>query len=202
MSGRLVGLGGRFGAGKDVVADRLVAEHGFTKVGFSDALLEASLKLDPWIPLNAHEVQFQAGLTGQFVKLSWLVDKLGYVEAKKNPVFREFLQVFGTDVGRDMIDQDVWVNLASKRIARKLAEGESIVLTGVRFQNEVEMVARLAGVNVWVERTGHELPAATGGHISECADDRHDPRSSAYVVVAARESAPPDSGGGASHLAS
>ena len=48
---RLIGLGGKLRAGKDAVGDYLEEKHDFVKLGMSDALNEALLTLNPWIPV-------------------------------------------------------------------------------------------------------------------------------------------------------
>lgn len=140
---RLIGLGGALRAGKDAVGDHLVDKHGFQKLGMSDALNEALLVLNPWIisPHYARPLRYQE-----------LHNLVGYVEAKKNPEVRRLLQVLGTEVGREMISEDVWADIAERKISRLLGSGQSVVITAMRFPNEIEMLDRLGGFSVWVER--------------------------------------------------
>lgn len=146
MTGKLIGLGGKLRAGKDAVGDYLEEKHGYVKLGMSDALNEALLKLNPYIHLEpGHPL-------GEFVLYKFLHDAVGYVEAKKNPEVRRLLQVLGTEVGREMIDPDVWVRIAEKKILRLWENGKSVVITAMRFPNEIEMLERLGGLSVWVER--------------------------------------------------
>lgn len=153
---RLIGLGGALRAGKDAVGDHLVDKHGFQKLGMSDALNEALLVLNPWIisPHYARPLRYQE-----------LHDLVGYVEAKKNPEVRRLLQVLGTEVGRKMISEDVWVGIAERKISRLLGSGQSVVITAMRFPNEIEMLDRLGGFSVWVERDAERRVEglATGG---------------------------------------
>jgi hypothetical protein len=145
VTGRLIGLGGKLRAGKDAVGDYLESEHDFVKLGMSDALNEALLKLDPLIPLGT--------ITPDHQRYSVYLEAVGgYVEAKKNPEVRRLLQVLGTEVGREMIDPDVWVRIAEKKILQHWTEGRDVVITAVRFPNEVEMIRRLGGTSVWIER--------------------------------------------------
>lgn len=144
---RLIGLGGKLRAGKDAVGDYLEEKHDFVKLGMSDALNEALLKLNPWIPTPGLDYA---------IRYQELHDMRGYVEAKKNPEVRRLLQVLGTEVGRDMIDPDVWVKIAEKKILEHWANGKSVVITAMRFPNEIEMLERLGGFSVWVERPDAE----------------------------------------------
>jgi hypothetical protein len=151
MTARLIGLGGRLRAGKDTVADVLVEHHGFRKMGMSDALADALYVLDPVIP------------TG--IRYSAFVRRVGYVEAKKNPEVRRLLQKLGTEVGRDMIGTNVWVDIIEARIRASLAAGIPVAVTGIRFPNEVTMIHRVGGTLVWVSRP--EADNAAPAHASE-----------------------------------
>ena len=149
---RLIGLGGKLRAGKDAVGDYLEEKHDFVKMGMSDALNEALLKINPWIPVPS-------GMSDReetFLPYAHIHEAVGYVEAKKNPEVRRLLQVLGTEVGRDMIDPDVWVSIAEKKIREHWANGKSVVITAMRFPNEIEMLTRLGGLSVWVERPDAE----------------------------------------------
>ena len=153
-SNSLIGLGGRLRSGKDTVADYLVESYGYRKIGFSDALHEMLLVLNPTVNLS-------------FTKSSYadLTTKLGYTGAKKIPEVRRLLQVLGTEVGRNMIDEDLWVNQAEKKIRASWDEGFPVVITGVRFPNELKMIRLLEGRSVWVSRPS--VDAQTSAHSSE-----------------------------------
>lgn len=150
---RFIGIGGHLGAGKDAVADYLVDEHGFLKVGMSDLLLEATLAANPFIRVTLREA-WRLRIWPGFIRARKLVDKVGYVQAKTVADFRLFMQHFGTEAGRDIHGEDVWVNLIAKRIDQLLAEGNDVVLTGIRFPNELQM-AEARGETWWVSRPGY-----------------------------------------------
>lgn len=143
----LIGLGGKLRSGKDALAEYLRSEHDFIVMGMSDALNEALLKLNPWIEVPGGRENFSA-----LQRYQDLHDAVGYVEAKKNPEVRRLLQVLGTEVGREMINPDVWVSMAEKRILGYLSEGRSVVITAMRFPNELDMLERLGGTSIWIDR--------------------------------------------------
>jgi predicted kinase len=160
MVGQVIGLGGRLRAGKDEVASHLAREHGYTVIGMSDALHEAMLALDPIVDVGP--------LYGdiEFERYSDVVAQVGYVEAKKRPEVRRLLQPLGTEVGRGLIGENVWVDITARKIERLLAEGHSVALTGCRFENELRMIHSFAGRAVWVERPSLN-PTPEGVHASE-----------------------------------
>lgn len=162
---RLVGLGGHLRAGKDAVADYLVDSHGFLKLGMSDPLHEAMLVIDPII--GETDLYIDGYNMGQkyVPRYSDLIGHNGYVEAKKNPEVRRLLQQLGTEFGRKMIGENVWVDIAKRTILDHLAEGRSVAITGIRYPNELTMIRDLGGVTWWVDRPGGS--AAVSVHASE-----------------------------------
>ena len=65
--------------------------------------------------------------------------------------FRQTLQLYGTEYRRRQ-DPDYWV----KRLEEKLQGLERVVIDDVRFLNEVEMVQRLGGRVIRIDRPGAE----------------------------------------------
>lgn len=158
----LIGLGGRLRAGKDAVADYLVEHHGFVKLGMSDALNEAMNRLNPIVGVE----QNLRGLKA--VRYAELVEREGYVEAKKNAEVRKLLQRLGTEVGRNLLGEDTWTTPAGRTIEPLLLEGKSVVITGIRYPNEATLIQQFAGYSVWVERPSEvDSSAPAAAHSSE-----------------------------------
>ncbi len=168
----LIGLGGLKRAGKDAVADILVAEYGFVKIGMSDPLHEAMLALDPIIPINEYADAGGFGAVGRFVRYSELVAQVGYVNAKTNTEARRLLQKLGTEVSRNLVGENVWVDIATRSILHHLDAGTPVVVTGIRFDNELFAIEDIGGDTVWIERPEVTEAAArsestTAAHASE-----------------------------------
>lgn len=163
---KVVGIGGKLASGKDAIADRLVSVHGWVKLGMSDALAEALYTLDPLIPVPRTFLGIPLG--HKHVRYRPHVTRLGYVEAKTNPEVRRLLQVLGTEVGRNMIDPDVWTNIMVRKVKSLLESGvPGVVVTGVRFDNEIEAISEeLGGSLWWVIRPSLEA-GSNSGHASE-----------------------------------
>lgn len=163
-TGRLIGLTGKAGAGKDTLAGGL-AEYGFIRVGFADALKEAALATDPYVDDLGH------GGRGGFykIRLAQLVHLEGWDEAKKSPEVRRYLQTFG--VAMRTARPGIWIDIAGGRIDEALTAGTDVVVTDVRFPDEVEAIRERGGHLVRVERENRQNLGANSGHVSETAVD-------------------------------
>jgi hypothetical protein len=154
----IIGLSGYARSGKDTVANYLVSNYGFKKISFADPMREALYRLDPRIEI--------ADMQG--VSLAQAVDGLGWENLKvDSPDVRGLLQRMGTEVGRNMFGENIWVDLALKEAAKY----DKVVFADVRFKNEADAVLEANGALWRVSRTGFE---AVNSHISEHdLDDYH-----------------------------
>lgn len=126
---RIIGIAGRAGAGKNTVAEMIPA--GFV-IGFADPLYAG---LAAMLDVPEHMLRDRANKEKPLV---WL--------GKSS---RELMQTLGTEWGRGMVAQDLWLRLAEQRIAPFAG---TIVFSDVRFDNEAEWI-RNQGGEVWlVER--------------------------------------------------
>lgn len=161
---QLIGLSGYAQTGKDTVAAHLL-EQGWERIAFADLLRQSLYVLNPVIRWS----DFDGGGTWDvFDRLSAIVDKDGWDAAKtKYPEIRRLLQRMGTDVGRQLLGDNVWVDLAM----RQLEPGHKYVFTDTRFPNEAAAI-KAAGGQVWrIERPG---TGPVNGHVSETALDDWD----------------------------
>lgn len=175
---RVIGIGGKLQHGKDVAADHLVDELGWVKIGMSDALNEVLMELNPWlrVEVTSEEKLKFLGITLDTKRVTTVdvrryadtVRALGYTKAKEIPEVRRLLQVMGTEVGRKMIDPNIWTKLMAKKVREaKKAGAPGVVVTGIRFPNESKAIKTLDGELWWIERPGHTAEAASGSHDSE-----------------------------------
>lgn len=140
----VVAFTGRAGAGKDTAASALIA-FGAERVAFADAIKD--------------------GLAAMFgVPRNWFDDR----EFKERVVPwlgkspRQLAQLCGTEFGRNMIAEDVWLRVARHRIERSLAP--VVVIPDVRFENEASLVRSLGGHVIHVTRAD---ALQVSSHISE-----------------------------------
>ena len=149
-----IGITGYAESGKDEVADILVEEFGFVKVGMSDPLDKYLQILNPYIADDIYN-EISTGLTRYAEFRSYT----SYVDAKELPEVRELLQRLGTEVGRD-IDNDIWV----KERMKTEVNFKHTVTTGIRYVNEA-----VGFDEIWrVNRLGY---GPKNDHSSEQLDD-------------------------------
>ncbi len=144
------------GAGKNEAAKALV-KAGWIEAAFATKMRQAVLAIDPWI-----DVRFDGA---QFCRLSEVIAKCGWDDAKRTyPEVRRLLQRFGTEAGRDIHGEQVWVNLVLDPWWD--TDGTTnLVVTDCRFPNEAESIRSMGGMVVRITRPG--LAPIPGGHASE-----------------------------------
>lgn len=151
----LFAFSGLKGSGKDTAAAVLVREYGFTKIAFADAVRELALTIDPLVP---------SPNTGYHYRLSYMVHMYGWDQLKRLvPEVRRLLQVIGTEGGRAMAGENVWIDILAKRYPDIGSDAVRYVITDCRFDNEVDFVRDNGGKLVWIDRPG----LASDGHASE-----------------------------------
>ena len=176
----LLGLGGYAFSGKDTVADLLVEHHGWAKTYMSKPLEQALLTLNPQIPIVRAWETTPEGLkavnhysriepTGRhemqiFVSYQVLHEAVGYDESKHNPEVRRLLQALGTEVGRDMFGESLWVDIMLKEAHDLRSQGRAVAVTGIRFANELDAIRTARGLLVWVSRPGFD---PVNAHVSD-----------------------------------
>lgn len=154
----IIGTLGKKSHGKDTISDHLVKNYGYTKRAFADPIKEVSKIL-----FNFTDDQLY-GNKKETVDENWNVSP------------RTVMQYIGTDVFRKDINKimpgindDFWV----KSLANKIKDtNDNIVISDVRFQNEVDCIHKLGGIVIKVERSGKDN---IDQHISEtCIDQIED----------------------------
>jgi deoxynucleotide monophosphate kinase-like protein len=160
----IIGISGYARSGKDTIADILIRNHGFTRVAFADKLREVLYALNP-IVLGWNE-GYGYG-TGVWHVQS-VIDEYGWDGYKESPFgyeIRRLLQRIGTEAGREVLGDNVWVDALDWHAAR------NIVIPDARFRNEAVAVKSRGGAmwRVWRPGIG---PA--NGHVSETGLDDWD----------------------------
>jgi hypothetical protein len=136
----IIGLVGFIGSGKGTVGD-ILEQKGFIKDSFAKPLKDACAVMFGW------SRELLEGDTEMSRK--WREQPDSYWSEKFGREFtpREALQKMGTEAGRDVFHKDIWVISLLNR-----AKGKDVVVTDVRFQNEIKYIQDNGGIVIRVKR--------------------------------------------------
>lgn len=156
----LIALCGKQNTGKTTVANYLISNHEFYPVSFADPLKSVVSILFDWDVniLKAESTQTRL-LREQLPKR---------IIGGKEYDARTALQFIGTDLCRNHIDQNVWVDIAKIKIQNLLKQGKNVVVTDCRFVNEIEMLKSFPlALLLCLVRNHNDLMVKENEHISE-----------------------------------
>ena len=129
-----------------------MAEYDFTRVAFAGPMREAMLRLNPMVDFSEEHGPHT---------LSEIVAEMGWDNAKRRySEIRRLLQVFGTEVGREMFGANFWVDLAM----RQASQFDRVVITDCRFENEAQAIREAGGIVIRIARPGI---GPVNGHVSD-----------------------------------
>ena len=131
MKGVLIGLCGAKGSGKTFIAENMRDHHGATILRFADTLKDMMRVMG----------FTEAHLTGD--------QKETPSEVLKGKTPRYAMQTLGTEWGRQMLHDTVWVDIL---VAKSKQVQGMVVVDDVRFPNEIEAIHNNGGIVVWVDR--------------------------------------------------
>lgn len=149
--GKIIGITGEAGSGKDTVANYLKDYYPrfFRSVAFADPL-RSMLVASGAVTLEQ--------LTDRELK-EQVIEGIG-----KSP--RQMAQTLGTEWARQNVNEDFWLLLAKRRIDVLLAGDFNVLVTDVRFENEAAFVRKLGGVIWHIKRkaagTNHKHASEAG----------------------------------------
>ncbi|MEG2778877.1 MAG: hypothetical protein RR905_06320 [Aurantimicrobium sp.] len=183
MAGKLtlIGLTGYKQHGKSTVAQRLVDEHGFTRLSFAGPLKAMADRINPVVGIHAYQDgdEFVAEPIHLDVARAMNPDEGDLKEAY--PLYRNFLQTLGTE-GLRAVDDLFWIKLFDAQLAELYRSGvDRVVVDDARFPNEAEYfhVGKENGMTaaVWqVTRPGAGTPEdthASEAYVGKLGEERH-----------------------------
>lgn len=158
----LIGICGAAGSGKDSLAEGIAAIDVYYVYHFADPIKGALNAMFGWGPAYWKDREWKEKS----------IDWLGV-----SP--RVLAQTLGTEWGREVIDQEIWLKIAQekhrrmggKAVVNTKTNGQiaamGMIIPDVRFENEARWIKEMGGLLFEVNRPGVE-PVAQ--HASESAD--------------------------------
>lgn len=130
---KIIGLHSKAGGGKDTIANHLKTyfPRDFRSLAFADAIremLKAGFQLT-----DAH---FERPLKNEPLEIF----------GGKSP--RDLMKPLGTEWGREMIWDKLWITRIANQVGDYLGAGFNVIITDVRFDNEAEWIRSNGGV-IW-----------------------------------------------------
>lgn len=140
---KIIGITGLKGSGKDTIGDIICKNFDFQKVAFADKLKDIVSVLFDW------DRKMLSGFTPEDRAIREQPDEFWSKKFEKEFTPRMALQKIGTEVMRNNLDKSIWVYCLERKL---INENSNFVITDVRFRNEIEMIKRLGGTIIRVER--------------------------------------------------
>lgn len=140
---KIIGITGRKFSGKDTVGNYFVEKYGFERVAYADPLKQATQAI-----FDFDDEQLY-GNQKEILDTYW------------NVTPRQTLQFIGTDLFRNHISEllpnmgkDIWIHALKRKILKiqKKNPDAKIVITDVRFPNELQAIKDLGGITIKIQR--------------------------------------------------
>ena len=146
----IIGICGFIGSGKDTVANMFV-ERGCVQDSFAAPLKDVCSSIFGWPREMLEGDSIESRDFREMPDMFWS-RKLGV----PNFTPRLALQLMGTEVLRNHFDQDIWLNSLEYRMRKLNEDAPCVVVSDARFRNELDLIKKMDGVIIWVQRG--ELP--------------------------------------------
>ena len=146
----IIGIVGFIGSGKDTVAQMFV-DKGCTQDSFAAPLKDLCASVFGWQRDLVEGATVESRDFRETPDLYWS-KKLGV----PNFTPRLALQLMGTEVMRTHFHEDIWLSSLEYRVMQMHKEAPCVVVSDARFTNELELIKKMGGKIIWVQRG--ELP--------------------------------------------
>ena len=141
-----IGLLGYIGSGKNTVA-KYLATKGCIPTSFAGPLKDLCANVFGW---DREMLEGETDESREFregIDLYWS-KKLNI----SNFTPRLALQLIGTDVMRNHFNQNIWISSLEYRVKKLHNQNECVVISDCRFSNEVDLIRRVGGTIILVQR--------------------------------------------------
>jgi len=153
----IIGIHGQKSSGKST-ASIYFTGHGFTLVSFAEPLKSMLV-----------ELMRSAGMSNPIIS-EYMNERKESIIPEFGCSFRHLAQTLGTEWGRNLIREDLWVQVAGRKIdqieRREQLNGDDlrVVIDDVRFESEATFIRERGGIVIHITRP---MRRATDNHASE-----------------------------------
>lgn len=140
----IIGISGFQGSGKDTIADYLQNIYGFKRDSFASTLKDAVAAVFGW-DRELLEGRTKESRAWREQVDAWWANRLDM----PNLTPRLVLQLWGTEVARKAFHDDTWIASLENKLSKA---HNDIVITDVRFPNEIQAVRNAGGIVIRVVR--------------------------------------------------
>jgi hypothetical protein len=141
----IFGISGFIGCGKSTVATQLTDGYGFRKDSFAASLKDACATIFDW-PRTMLEGDTKGSREWRETTDEWWSTKLSIPNFSP----RLALQLIGTDSLRNHFNEGLWFMTLENRVRKN--PNQHVVISDVRFPNEVKFIQEQGGIMVRVDR--------------------------------------------------
>ena len=146
----IIGLGFKARVGKDTIAAHLVNKYGFVQESFA-------------YPLKEYIGRQICGFNDKQLYGAWKET----VDPEWGMTPRQMLQLIGTDALRKKVHDDFWVIPMKRKLQEHIRSERNVVISDVRFLNEIKMLKSLGGIIVRIDRDNPDKITGFEKHQSE-----------------------------------
>lgn len=144
----IIGICGFKGSGKSIMANYLVENYNFIQLSFADAVKDMLSAIFNW------DRELLDGSTDMSRIWRETVDEWWSMKLNiPNFTPRMAMQNIATDLFRDKFNKDIWIFTLENKIKDY---DKHIVISDCRFINEIEMIERIGGHIVYIDRNNPE----------------------------------------------
>lgn len=165
----LIGLVGWIGSGKNTAGD-ILSDIGFRKESFAGPLKDAVSCIFGW-DRDLLEGDTEESRVFRESVDEWWSDKFNF---QVTP--RLMLQLIGTECTREILHDSIWISALENRLKNTT---DNVVLTDVRFSNEVDFVKQFGGTLIHIKR-GEDPEWVSDAILANSLND--DSRMTAYNI--------------------
>lgn len=142
----IIGITGLIGSGKDTVANFFV-DRGCVRDSFASPLKDVCASIFGWERADLEGDTVDSRDFRETPDMFW-TRKLGI----DNFTPRLALQLMGTEVMRNHFHKNIWIDSLEYRMRRAERDHPCVIISDTRFINELDLIKRLGGVVINVER--------------------------------------------------